>query len=83
MDDKEFKGHFDFDPSDIFTPMSGDDDISSKLSDKEAADRSKSKFVVHIDEDTADSFDYDFEAFSSASDRAAERRRKKRTLVTQ
>lgn len=75
MDDKEYKGRFNFDSSDIFTPTS-EDDISSKLSPSEMPDKDRSKFVVHIDEDTADSFDYDFEAFSSASERIAEQKRK-------
>lgn len=74
MDDKEYKGRFDFDPTDIFE--SDREDISSRRSPIETGAQDKAHFVVHIDEDAADSFEYDFEAFSSASEREAERKRK-------
>lgn len=74
MSDKEYKGRFDFDPTDIFETNS--EDISSRRSADEARVNDKSKFVVHIDEESADSFEYDFEAFSSASEREAEKKRK-------
>ncbi len=75
MDDKEYKGRFDFDPTELFTKPSNDD-ISSRLSPSEASDRDREKFVVHIDEEASDSFEYDFEAFSSASERKSEQKRK-------
>lgn len=74
MNDKDYKGRIDFDPSDIFTKT--EDDISSKLSPSEISGNDKSKFVVHIDDFVPDSLEFDFEAFSSANDRKAEQRRK-------
>ncbi len=75
MDNKEYRGRFDIDPTELFA-KSSNDDISSRLSPSEASDRDREKFVVHIDEEASDSFEYDFEAFSSASERKAEQRRK-------
>ncbi len=74
MDDKNYNGRINFDPSDVFTKTG--DDISSKSPVRETADKDKSKFVVHIDDTVPDSLEFDFEAFSSANDRKAEQRRK-------
>lgn len=74
MDDREYKGRIDFDPSDIF--LRNGDDISSKSPTSQIPDKDKSKFVVHIDDAASDSLEFDFEAFSSVNDRKAEQKRK-------
>lgn len=70
-DEKGRNSFSDFDASDIFT----DFETKSNWKD-ESISQGKSKFVVHIDDSDNDSFDYDFAAFSSASERQKEEKRR-------
>lgn len=76
MDDNRRNGEnrFNFNPDEIFTsiPRENTEDINSFSSEPKA---SKDKFVVHL-EDTSDSYDYDFGAFSDVKSREAERKRR-------
>lgn len=70
-DDKGRRDFSDLDASEIFTDFrthSGNEDKNDSVN--------RQKFVVHIDDSVDDSFDYDFAAFSSRSDREKEVQRK-------
>lgn len=75
MEDNRRNGEnrFNFDPDEIFTSIpKNNNDINSFSSEPRTT---KDKFVVHLD-DTSDSLDYNFEAFSDSKSREAEKRRK-------
>ncbi len=80
MDDKDFKSRFSFDPDEIFRSdhyKEVDDDVINSLFAKEPEKKDdKPNFVVNLDENLVDSLDYDFEAFSSSSDRKREQQKR-------
>lgn len=69
-DDKGRKNFSDFDPSEIFT------DFRTHSGEDKKENDTKPKFVVRIDDSVDDSFEYDFAAFSDASERAEEEKRR-------
>ena len=79
MDNKnDFDGLLIGNSADFFTDLNSKSGNNSDSFSFNASSPRKEKFVVHLDNETSDSFDYDFEAFLSSDDRKREQQEKEK-----